>query len=66
MNHKAVINLVELLCLRAAVAYGLDDQGVGIRVPVGSRISSSPYRPDWLWGLLSLLSNEYQGLFPRG
>jgi hypothetical protein len=30
--------------------YGLDDRRVGIRVPVGSRIFSSPRRPDWLWG----------------
>jgi hypothetical protein len=25
--------------------YGLDDQGVGVRVPVGARISTSPCRP---------------------
>jgi hypothetical protein len=30
-------------------AYGLDDEGVGVRVPVGSRIFSSS-RPDRLWG----------------
>jgi hypothetical protein len=29
-----------------ATGYGLDDRGVGIRVPVGSRIFSSPRRPD--------------------
>jgi hypothetical protein len=29
---------------------------------VGSRIFSSPRRPDWLWGP----SNEYRGLLPRG
>jgi hypothetical protein len=34
-----------------ATGYGLDDQGVGVQVPVGSRIFSSPSRPDWLWGL---------------
>jgi hypothetical protein len=28
--------------------YGLDDQGVGVRIPVGSRIFSSPRRPDRL------------------
>jgi hypothetical protein len=29
-----------------ATGYGLDDQGVGVRVPVGSRTFSSPRRPD--------------------
>jgi hypothetical protein len=27
-----------------ATGYGLDDQGVGVRVPVGARIFSSPQR----------------------
>jgi hypothetical protein len=33
-----------------ATGYGLDDRVVGVRVPVGSRIFSSPRRPDQLWG----------------
>jgi hypothetical protein len=49
-----------------AIDYGLDGQGVGVRVPVGARISSSPRRPGRLWGPASLLSNGYRGLFPRG
>jgi hypothetical protein len=36
-----------------ATGYGLDYQGVGVRVPVGSRILSSPRHPDWLWGPIS-------------
>jgi hypothetical protein len=28
-----------------ATSYGLDERGVGVRVPVGSRILSSPNRP---------------------
>jgi hypothetical protein len=31
-----------------ATGYRLDDQGVGVRVPVGMRIFSSPRRPDGL------------------
>jgi hypothetical protein len=49
-----------------ATAYGLDDRGVGVWVPVGPRIFAFPYRPDRLWDPPSLLSNEYRRLFPRG
>jgi hypothetical protein len=44
-----------------ATSYGLDDRGVGVRVPVGSRIVSSPNRTDRLWGPPDLLSNGYRG-----
>jgi hypothetical protein len=43
--------------------YGLDDQEVGVQVPVGSRIFSSP---DRLWGQPSLLSNGYRCQSGRG
>jgi hypothetical protein len=46
-----------------ATGYGLDDKGVGIRVPVGSRIFISSCRPDRLWGPTNL-SNEYGGSIP--
>jgi hypothetical protein len=43
-----------------AADYGLDDQGVGVRVPVRPRIFISPCCPDWLWDQPSLLSNGHQ------
>jgi hypothetical protein len=49
-----------------ATAYWLDDREVGVRVPVESRIFTSPYRLDRLWGPPNLLSNGYWGLFTRG
>jgi hypothetical protein len=49
-----------------ATGYGLGDRGVGVRVPGGSRIFSSPRRPDRFWGPPSLLSNGYRGLSPGG
>jgi hypothetical protein len=49
-----------------ATGYGLDDRGVGVRVPLGSRIFSAPCRPDRLWGPPNLLYNEYRALYPRG
>jgi hypothetical protein len=49
-----------------ATSYGLDDRGVGVGVPVGSRIFSSPRLPHWLWCPPSLLYNGYRGIYPRG
>jgi hypothetical protein len=49
-----------------AIGYRLDGQGVGVRVPGGSIIFSSPRRPHRYWGPPNLLSNGYQGLFPGG
>jgi hypothetical protein len=48
------------------VYYGLDDRGVGVPVPFGSRIFSSHSRPDWLWGPSNLLYNRYRGLLLQG
>jgi hypothetical protein len=49
-----------------ATGYGLDDQGFGVRDPMGVRIFTFLYCPDRLWGSPNLLSYEYRGLFPRG
>jgi hypothetical protein len=48
-----------------ATGYGLEDRGVGVRVPVESRIFFSPSRQDRLWAQTNLLSNEYRRLLPR-
>jgi hypothetical protein len=48
-----------------ATSYRLDDRGVGVRVPVGSRIFSSPRHPVRLWGPPSVLANGYRAFFPR-
>jgi hypothetical protein len=47
-----------------ATSYGLGERGVGVQVPVGSRIFCSPRRPDLLWGPPNLLSNGYRWFFP--
>jgi hypothetical protein len=44
--------------------FGLDDRGVGVRVPVGSRIFTSPSRPDRLWDPPNVLFNEYSVIPP--
>jgi hypothetical protein len=49
-----------------ATGYGVDDRGVGVRVPVESRIFSSLRRPDRFWGPSNLLSNGYRALFLWG
>jgi hypothetical protein len=65
IKYKIIINISG--CWDSVVGittgYGLDDRGVGVRVPVGSRLFCSPLRPDRLWGPPSLLSNGY---IPRG
>jgi hypothetical protein len=48
-----------------APGYVLDDRGAGVRVPVGSRIFTSPCWPDQLWGPHNL-SSRYRELSPRG
>jgi hypothetical protein len=47
-----------------ATGYGLDNQGVGVRAVVGSRIFSSPRRPDVEPTHPPI--HGYCGLFPQG
>jgi hypothetical protein len=51
-----------MLNMNIATGYGLVDRGVGVRVPVGSRIYPSPCRADLLRGPPSLLASEYGGV----
>jgi hypothetical protein len=44
-----------------ATDYGLNNCEVGVPVPVGTRIFTSPYHPDRLWGPPEFLSNAYRG-----
>jgi hypothetical protein len=55
-----------ILLLYIFSVYGLNGRRVGVRIPVGSRIFTSRYRPDRLWGPPSLLHNRYRDLFLRG
>jgi hypothetical protein len=54
LNNEAVLHRVKEerrsrdSVVGIATTYGLDDRGVGVRVPVGSRIFSSRNRPDRL------------------
>jgi hypothetical protein len=41
--------------------YGLNDEWVGVRVPVQTRLFSSPQLPDLHWGPPSPLSHESRG-----
>jgi hypothetical protein len=49
-----------------ATSYELNDRRVGDRVPVGSRIFTSPNRPHRLWGPPNLLSKGYGGALSPG
>jgi hypothetical protein len=49
-----------------ATGYGLDDQRVGVRDQVRSRIFTFPYLPNWFCGLPCLLSNGYTEALPLG
>jgi hypothetical protein len=47
-----------------AIGYRLDGQGVGVRVPVGARIFTSPCRPDRLWVHPTSYPMGTKGSFP--
>jgi hypothetical protein len=49
-----------------ATGYGLDDSGVEDRVPVGTRIVTFPYRPDWSGAHPVSYPMGSMGSFPEG
>jgi hypothetical protein len=59
------VNAASVSAVGIATGCGLDDRRVGIRVPVGSRIISSPRLRDRLWGPPCLLSNGQLAPFRR-
>jgi hypothetical protein len=61
LTPTAVRNKYVELYLRDSVVGIAIGYGVGVRVPVGSRIISSSRRPGRLWGPPNLLSNWYGG-----
>jgi hypothetical protein len=74
-SHKMWINLLGVYVMLVvsrdsavgiATGYGLEDWEVVVQVPVGSRIITSPCRPDRLWGPPNLPYNGYRELFPGG
>jgi hypothetical protein len=64
--EPTIINESRDSAVSIATGYGLDGRGVGVRVPGGSRIFSSPSHSDRLWGAPNILSNGYWGAFPMG
>jgi hypothetical protein len=70
--YKSLYNYTYLVSwgnsIGIATGCGLDDRGVGVRVPAGSRFLSSPRRPVRVWGPHSLLSKGDGGgaLSPEG
>jgi hypothetical protein len=42
----------------------ISTRGAEVRAPVGSKMFTSPCRPDRLWGSPNLLKNGYRGSFP--
>jgi hypothetical protein len=57
-SHSSIVGIM--------TGYGLDNRGVRVRVPVGSRTFTSPYHPDQLWGPPNLQTNGYGGAISPG
>jgi hypothetical protein len=61
-------NLIKIIAFDAVgieTGYMSQDEGAGVRVPVGARIFNSPCHPDRFWGPNSHLSSGYQKFFLR-
>jgi hypothetical protein len=68
MKQNQIISLYDAADKRRDSSVGIaTDYGLNCRgsIPGMGKIFSSRQHPDWPWDPSSLLSNEYQGFFPR-
>jgi hypothetical protein len=65
-RHNLFYNSSRDSVVGIATGYELDDRGVGVRVPVRSRIFSFPSCPDRLWGHSASYTMGNRGTFPEG
>jgi hypothetical protein len=60
LHNPAFVCEIPLSAVGITTHNALDNRGVWVRVPVGSRIFTSPYHPYRLWDPPSLLRNWYR------
>jgi hypothetical protein len=61
-----IINYLSAVGIKVATGNGLGDRRVGVRVPAGSTILTSPYRPDQFWGPSASHPTGTGSSFPGG
>jgi hypothetical protein len=61
---RCIIFLLRHSAVGIETGYRLNDRQVGVRVPVGSTIFTSPCRPDRLWGPPTSCTKGTGGSFP--
>jgi hypothetical protein len=64
--HLILPDWINLRVGGIATSHGLDDRGVGVRIPVESRIFSSPQYSDLFWARPASYTMGTEGSFPGG